>query len=396
MTKEQSQGLGIILLLAFLAAVGPFAIDTYLPSLPAIAKDFEVNSAIIGYSVGSFFAGLAGGQLIAGPLSDRYGRKPILLVGFSLFLLATVACALAPTAQFLIAARLLQGLAAAASPAAGRAVVRDLWEGNEAARAMAYVSMAMAVAPLLAPSIGGLILEFAQWRAIFWALVGFAVIAILLIIFVLPETNGPEKRQDIPLLSYFRAYGTVLKNTQTWGYLLSGGFSTATMFAYIAGSPVVYIEIFDISPRYYGLLFGLNVVGLFVGNWINSQLVVRYGYHLLLAIGVSITLIGTSFLLAASYWQWHNIYAVVIGLFVSVAPVSFVSSNSNVGLLNLFPKNAGAANAVFGLAQFGIGAAATFLIGVLFTGTELAMAQVMWLTAVGSFIATVWLLFSRR
>lgn len=270
MIARPTHGLGIIFLLAFLAAVGPFAIDTYLPSLPAIAKEFEISSAIVGYSVGSFFMGLAAGQLIAGPLSDRYGRKPVLLVGFIVFLFATIACALAPTIEWLIAARLAQGLAASASPAAGRAVIRDVWEGNEAARAMAYVSMAMTLAPLLAPSVGGLILQFFDWRMIFWALVVFAVVAILLIIFVLPETNGPEKRQDIPLLHYFRAYGTVLKHSHTWAYLLSGGFSTATMFAYIAGSPIVYIEIFGVSPSYYGLLFGLNVIGLFVGNWLNS------------------------------------------------------------------------------------------------------------------------------
>lgn len=394
--SARSQHLGIILLLAFLSAVGPFAIDTYLPSLPAIAQDFEVTSALVGYSVGTFFIGLAAGQLLAGPLSDRFGRKPILLAGFALFLLATFACALAPSVEVLIAARLLQGLGASASPAAGRAVVRDLWKGNEAARAMAYVAMAMTLAPLLAPSLGGLILHFSNWRMIFWALVGFALLAMLLIVFYLPETNGPEHRQGVPLLSYFRSYGTVLQHPLTWGYLLSGGFSTATMFAYIAGSPAVYIEIFAVDPSYYGLFFGLNVIGLFIGNWLNSLLVVRYGYHRLLFIGALVTLCGSSFLLFASYSNWHSLVAIVIGLFVAIAPISFVASNSNVGLLNLFPKNAGSANAVFGVAQFGIGAAATFLIGLFFTGTELAMALVMWLTAVCSALAAFSLLMKRN
>ena len=396
MTQQHTQSLGIILLLAFLAAVGPFAIDTYLPSLPDIAKDFDVSSAIVGYSLGSFFAGLAAGQLISGPLSDRYGRKPVLLVGFILFLVATVACALAPTVEFLVAARLFQGLAASASPAAGRAVVRDLWEGNQAARAMAYVAMAMTIAPLLAPSLGSVILYFADWRMIFWALVVFSAIAILLILFYLPETNRPEHRQGGSLWAYFRAYGNVLSHPVTWAYLLCGGLSTATMFAYIAGSPAVYIEIFGVSAHYYGILFGLNVVGLFAGNWINSVLVMRYGYHSLLMVGAIITLVGTSFLLLGAYQQWHSIYTLVIGLFVAIAPVSFVGSNSNVGLLNLFPNNAGASNAVFGVAQFGLGAGAAFLIGVLFQDTELAMSQVMWLTAIGSFAATLWLLWSKE
>lgn len=377
MTKEQSQSLGIILLIAFLAAVGPFAIDTYLPSIPAIAKDFDVTSAVVGYSVGSFFLGLALGQLVAGPLSDRYGRKPILFIGFFLFLLATIACALAPTIEFLIIARALQGAAASASPAAGRAIVRDLWAGNEAARAMAYVSMVMNIAPLLAPSIGGVILMYSDWRTIFWALVIFALMSLFFITVLLPETNGPDKRADIPLADYFRAYGTVLRNPSTWGYLLSGGFSTATMFAYIAGSPVVYIEVFGVDPKYFGLLFGLNVVGLFICNWLNSIYVMRYGYHALLFMGAIMTTVGASVLLTTSYLQINSILTVAIALFLTIAPISFVSSNCNVGVLNLFPQNAGAVNAVFGLAQFGLGAAATVLIGLLFTGTELAMAQVI-------------------
>lgn len=396
MTQAQSRGLGIILLIAFLSAVGPFAIDTYLPSIPAIAKDFDVTSAVVGYSVGSFFFGLALGQLIAGPLSDRYGRKPVLFIGFALFLLATVACALAPSIEFLITARALQGAAASASPAAGRAIVRDLWSGNEAARAMAYVSMVMNIAPLLAPSIGGVILMYSDWRTIFWALVVFALMALFFISFLLPETNGPEQRQEVPLLDYFRAYGKVLRNPKTWGYLLSGGFSTATMFAYIAGSPVVYIEVFGVEPKYFGLLFGLNVVGLFICNWLNSIYVMRYGYHALLFIGAVMTTLGATALLMTSYLQVNSVLTIAVALFFTIAPISFVSSNCNVGVLNLFPRNAGAVNAVFGLAQFGLGAATTVLIGLLFTGTELAMAQVIWLAAISSFAATIWLFLFRH
>lgn len=396
MSNTHTQSVGIILLLAFLAAIGPLSIDTYLPSLPAIAADFGANSSAAQQSVTAFFVGIAAGQLIAGPLSDRYGRRPILLIGFGLFFITCIACALAPNIETLIYARLLQGLSAAVSPAAGRAMVRDIWEGNEAARAMSYITMAMVVAPLLAPMIGGVIMSYWEWRTIFWFLLAFAALALALVLIRLPETNGPEKRGDVRLPDYFRAYGRVLSEQQSWAYLLCGGFSLATMFAYITGSPFVYIEIFNVPEAYFGFFFGLNVVGLFVGNLINARLVTRFGYLTMLVAGVTTTLIGALLLLFTSYFAIGGIVAVVIGLFIAVAPASMVGSNSTVGLMNKFPRNAGAAMGVFGVAQFGLGAAASFLVGVFYTGTPVAMALAMAITAACSFLAMLWLVQIHR
>lgn len=396
MSKTHTQSVGIILLLAFLAAIGPLSIDTYLPSLPAIAADFGANSSAAQQSVTAFFVGIAAGQLIAGPLSDRYGRRPILLIGFGLFFITCIACALAPNIETLIYARLLQGLSAAVSPAAGRAMVRDIWEGNEAARAMSYITMAMVVAPLLAPMIGGVIMSYWEWRTIFWFLLAFAALALALVLIRLPETNGPEKRGDVRLPDYFRAYGLVLSKQQSWAYLLCGGFSLATMFAYITGSPFVYIEIFNVPEAYFGFFFGLNVVGLFLGNLINARLVTRFGYLTMLVAGVTTTLIGALLLLFTSYFAIGGIVAVVIGLFIAVAPASMVGSNSTVGLMNKFPRNAGAAMGVFGVAQFGLGAAASFLVGVFYTGTPVAMALAMAITAACSFLAMLWLVQIHR
>lgn len=392
MSRTHPQSLGIILLLAFLAAIGPLSIDTYLPSLPAIAADFSTSSAAAQQSVTAFFIGIAAGQLIAGPFSDRFGRRPILLIGFGLFFLACIACALAPNIETLIYARLLQGLAAAVSPAAGRAIVRDIWEGNEAARAMSFITMAMVVAPLLAPMIGGVIITYWEWRTIFWLLLIFAASALALVLIRLPETNGPEKRSGIRLPDYFRAYGVVLSQQQSWAYLLCGGFSLATMFAYITGSPFVYIEIFNVPEAYFGFFFGINVVGLFLGNLINARLVTRVGYLPMLIAGVSTTLIGALLLLFTSYFAIGGIVAVAAGLFIAIAPASMVGANSTVGLMNKFPRNAGAAMGLFGVAQFGLGAAASFMVGVFYTGTPVAMALAMTLTATCSFFAMLWLI----
>lgn len=392
MTHPHPQSLGIILLLAFLAAIGPLAIDTYLPSLPAIAIDLGVSSSAVQQSVSAFFIGIAAGQLLAGPLSDRYGRRPILLVGFGLFFIATIACALAPNIETLNAGRLLQGLAASVSPAAGRAMVRDMWAGNEAARAMSYVTMAMVVAPLLAPLIGGFIISYWDWRMIFWALLIFAASALALVMLRLPETNGPEKRGDVKLPDYFRAYGRVLSHQQSWAYLLCGGFSLATMFAYITGSPFVYIEFFNVPETYFGLFFGLNVIGLFIGNLINARLVTAFGYIQMLGYGIAIALIGAFMLTFTSFFAFGGIVAVVIGLFITVAPASMVGSNSTVGLMNLFPRNAGAAMGLFGVAQFGLGAVASILVSLFHTGTPTAMALAMLTTSLCSFFAFLWLL----
>lgn len=396
MTASQRQSLGLILLLAFLAAIAPLSVDTYLPGLPDIAADFGVSSALVQQSVTSFFVGISLGQLLAGPLSDRFGRRPIMLIGFSLFFVATIGCALTRDIHMLILWRALQGLSASVSPAAGRAMVRDLWEGNAAARAMSYITMAVIIAPLIAPTLGSLILVWWDWRMIFWMLLAFVATCVLLILWRLPETNGPEKRGNIFLVDYFRAYARVLRNPHSWAYLFAGGLPYAAMFAYITGSPFVYIEIFHVTTFHFGLFFGLNVVGLFLGTWINSLLVMKYGYHRMLAGGVVVSLLGSLSLLCTSYFEIGGLFAVVAGLFIAVGPGSMIGANATVGLMNLYPHNAGAAAALFGVAQFGLGACTSLLVGLFYDGTPMAMASSMALASLGSFAALVWLVQLRR
>lgn len=394
MTDARRQHLGLILLLAFLAAIGPLSVDTYLPSLPHIAKELGITSALSQQSVTSFFFGIAFGQLLAGPLSDRYGRRPVLLGGFGLYFLATIACAMATSGHSLVLARGLQGFAAAAGPSAGRAIIRDLWEGNRAALAMSYVTMAVIVAPLLAPTLGSGILLFGTWRTIFWMLLIFAASALVLIAFFLPETNGPDKRGNIFLIDYFRAYARVLRRKQSWAYLLCGGLSYSAMFAYITGSPFVYIEQFGVSEFAFGLFFGLNVTGLFLGTWINSLFVMKVGYHKMLTVGVGAMIVGAVSLFIVSYFAIGGLWAMVVALFITVAPGSMIGANSTVGLMNLYPRNAGGAIALFGVMQFGLGAVASLLAGLFYTGTPTAMATIMLVAALGSVAAMLWLLFN--
>lgn len=390
LTQRQTRGL--ILLVAFLTGIGPLSTDTYLPAIPELAASLGVTTAQAQWSISSYFLGIAGGQLVAGPFSDRFGRRPVLLIGFLLFFVATLVCALAPDLQTLITARAVQGAAAAASPAAGRAMVRDLWKGNEAARIMSYVTMAIILAPLVAPTLGGAMIRYWSWRSIFWMLLALAGVAIILVLWRMPETNGPEKRLNVRLADYFRAYRRVLTRKRALAYLICGGFSYAAMFAYITSSSGVYIEQFGVDPAIFGLYFGLNVIGLFVGTWINSLCVTRYGYHTMAASSVLVSLVGSLFLLTVTLLSWGGLPAIMVGLFFTVGPSSMLGANCTTGLMDLFPQNAGAALALFGVSQFGFGALASVFAALIMPGTTLAMTIPMTACILISFMALLWLL----
>lgn len=387
MSRPSTRNPELIVLLGILAAVGPLSIDTYLPSLPAIAREFATTSTAVQQSVSSYFFGLAAGQIISGPLSDRFGRRVILFFGFALYLLACLACAVAPAVGLLIGARAIQGLGASASSAAGRAIVRDVWSGNRAARAMSFIMMVMAFAPLVAPIVGGQIFAHFGWRAVFWLMIGYGLIAVALIIFRLPETNGPERRGGIRIGTYFRAYGHVLTNSRAWAYLACGGASYAVMFGYITGAPFVYIEFFGVNPQYFGLFFAINVIGLFLGNYLNGFFVTRYGYVRLIGIGSAISAASALALLICAHTATGGIVAVVVTLFFAVGPVGMVGANTIAGLLNFYPRNAGTASALFGVSQFGLGAVAGVLVGVFYSGTPAAMGESMTIMAVASLLA---------
>lgn len=386
---DRRRGVEIIVIVASLVAVGPLSIDTYLPSLPAIAAEFGATAALVQQTVSAYFLGLAAGQLLSGPLSDRFGRRRVLLVGLGLYLLASLACVFAATINVLISARAVQGLGASATTAAGRAVVRDVWAGRRAARGMSYVMMVMAFAPLLAPLIGGQIFAYLGWRAIFWLMLGFGALLIGLVLLRLPETNGPARRAGVRLAATFHAYGHVLTSARAWSYLLCGGLSYAAMFAYIGGSPFVYVEFFGVNPQVFGFLFALNVIALTGANWLNSRYVNRLGYRRLLGYGTAVSLAGTLALLVVSLTATGGLIGVVVTLLVAVGPVGMVGANAIAGVMNLYPRNAGAASALFGLSQYGFGAVAGLLVGVFYSGTPVAMALAMTIMATGSLLSWI-------
>lgn len=383
----------LIALLGVMAAIGPLSIDTYLPGLPAIAKALGTSDTLVQQTVSAFFFGLAAGQLISGPLSDRFGRRPVLLTGFTLYIVASVVCAMAGGIESLIVARVVQGLAVSAPAAAGRAVIRDVWSGDHAARSMSFVMMITAFAPFIAPIIGSQIFSFLGWQAIFWFLVGYAIIAFVLLIIYFPETNTPDKRQGVRVSDSFRIYRLILKDIRVWGYLICGGFAFASLFAYITAAPFVYIKHFGINPEYLGYLLAINVVALTIGNWINARFVVRFGHLRMLGGGIIVLAFGATALMLFAVTDTGGFVAIMVALLFCVGPMACIGGNALIGLMNMYPKNAGAVAALFGVCQSGVGSLGGVAVGLIAFSATVSMGLTMSIMALVSLVAFVWLGF---
>jgi MFS transporter, DHA1 family, multidrug resistance protein len=367
----------LIPLLGALAAFGPMSIDMYLPSLPAIARDFAVPVSTVQLTLSAFFLGFAGGQLVYGPLSDRYGRRPVLMAGIGLYVLTSALCALSGSVGGMAAARLVQALGGGAASVIARAMVRDLFESNEAARTMSLMVMVTGLAPLGAPLLGGQVLLWLGWRSIFWVLAAFGAACLAVTALRVPETNPPQRRRAVRLWAVLGGYGQVLGSRHAVGNILAGGLALAGMFAYISGTPFVYIELYGVSPQLYGFLFGLNIVGMMLGAYGNSRLVTRLGSGFMLGVGTAaISVAGVALLLCA--WSgWGGLLGIVVPLFFYVGSLNLISANAMARTLQHFPRIAGTAAALYGAVQFTLGALTGALVGLLHNGTAVPMAAVI-------------------
>jgi DHA1 family bicyclomycin/chloramphenicol resistance-like MFS transporter len=373
-----------IAVLGMLTAIAPLSIDMYLPAMPGLAEEFSVDPAYVQYSLSLFFLGLASGQLTYGPLSDRYGRRPILYFGITLYLIAAVACALSTSVGMLIVARAAQGFGAAAAPVMSRAVVRDRFEGSKAASVMSFVVMVMATAPLVAPIIGGLVLTFATWQGIFWLLCLYALMCLVALTVLLPESHPPERRtRDRSLFAQYVGYLALLRRGPIALFLICGGLMFGALFSYVAASSFVYISQFGVDKTVFGFYFGANVLAMLIGTAANGRLVMRFGYRALLGVAVANTLACSLVLLMTTLSGFGGFWGVAIPLFFLLSTVGVAGANTVAGLLDLAPDAAGAASALFGVVQFSCGALATWLVGVL-GGDAAAMAIVMCMASAGS------------
>lgn len=379
--------LRFIITLGLLSGLVAAAVDMYLPAMPALAQALGSDIGAVQQTLSMFLLGAAVSQAIFGPLADRFGRRPILLVGMTLFALSSLLCTQVVDVEQLIVLRLAQALGAAAGNVVVQALIRDLYEREEAARMMSFVMAVMTIIPLLAPAVGGYLLVWAGWQSIFWCLSLFGLLAVLLVFFSVPETLPAEKRQPLHPASLARAYWSILKHRNAMAYNLCGAFVFATMFAFITGSPFVYIEYFGVEPHYFGYLFAANIALMMCCNYFNARWIERLGSGRLLRIGIAIHVIAAGFLLLNSWTGMAGLVGVVVPCVISVGVLGLVASNSTSATLACFDSHGGKASGVLGVTRMGLGALSGAMVGVLHNGSILVMAAVMLVCAVLAWLA---------
>lgn len=373
----------LLLILGGLSAFGPLAIDLYLPAFPAMARSFATDTEQIQLSLAAYFVGLALGQLFYGPVADRFGRRKPLIFGISLFTLASVACAFAPSLEWLLLARFAQALGGCAGMVVNRAIVRDLCSPIESARVFSQLMLVMGVAPILAPLVGGWLMVLGGWQSIFASLALFSAAFGILVLFRLPETLS----MDVPrsqLSSALGRYARLLREPEFMFHALTGGIAMAGMFAYIAGSPFVFIELYGVPAEHYGWLFGLNSAGFILAAQLNGRLLRRRTPLQLLRRTTVLFMCGTLALLLIASLQTAALWPLIVPLFFCMALLALVIPNSSACALAGQGHQAGVASALMGTMQFTIAGVVSALVAALHDGTALPMALMISLCGVGS------------
>ncbi|WP_282397470.1 multidrug effflux MFS transporter [Pseudomonas sp. PS01298] len=373
--------LRIILILGALSAFAPLAIDFYLPGFPAMATAFATDEKHIQLTLAVYFGGLAIGQLIYGPLADRFGRRGPLLSGVTLFTLASFACAFAPSLEWLIGARFVQALGGCAGMVISRAVVSDKYDAVGSAKVFSQLMLVTGLAPILAPLAGGLMVGLWGWQSIFLALSIFSVMAAVAVAVGLPETF-PAHQPRQPLSGSLRRYGSLLSDRVYLGYALTGGISIAGMFAYIAGSPFVFIKLYGVPAEHYGWVFGSNAVGFILMAQVNARLLAKRGPAFLLSRTVWLYMLAALTLLGIAALRTDALWPLLVPLFICIASLGCILPNTSACAMAGQGARAGSASALLGCIQFGVAAGAASLVGVLHDGTAMPMAMVISLCGV--------------
>ena len=368
--------LRIILILGALSAFGPLAIDFYLPGFPAMAAAFGTDETRIQSTLASYFLGLSFGQLIYGPVADRFGRRVPLLVGVLVFTLASLGCAVAPTLESLVVLRFMQALGGCAGMVLARAIVTDKCDTIGAAKVFSQLMLVMGLAPILAPVLGGFLVNTTGWRSIFLVLTAFSACCALAVYLGLPESMAVD-RPRLPLRGAPRQYARLLTHWSFLGHALTGGIAMAGMFAYIAGSPFVIIKLYGVPAEHFGWVFGANAAGFILVAQINARLLSRFGPHWLLRRMVWVYLGAGVALLAVTALRPTQLWPLLVPLFACIASLGAIIPNASACAMAGQGPRAGSASAMLGFLQFGIAALSSSLVGWLANGTAVPMALVM-------------------
>ncbi|MEH1790367.1 MAG: multidrug effflux MFS transporter [Nostoc sp.] len=381
--------LSFTVFLGALSALPPLSIDMGLPAFPTISEALRASSGSVGLTLSLFMLGFALAQLVFGPLSDRFGRRPVLLFGCGLFTLAGAACAVAPSINSLIAWRLVQGAGAGAGMVMTLAIVRDLFEGATARAQLSYVNLVMSVAPMIAPTIGGRVLMMAGWRAIYGTLAIAGLFLVLSIALGLSESIGHRDVNAIQPVRLIKNYGRILTNPICLGYALVNAFNFGCMFAYVAGSPLVMLNVFGVSTATYGWLFASTAFGIMAGSFLNGRLSIRGVLpSRLLTVGLVTATASAIALVIVSVSGAAQVITLMPLLVINTFCRGIISPNAMHGAIQPVPESAGVAAAVVGFMQMLAGAVASGLVAFLYDGhTAIAMSSVMAIFAIASFAA---------
>ncbi|MFC4603061.1 multidrug effflux MFS transporter [Rhodococcus kronopolitis] len=353
----------MLLALALLSAIAPLAIDMYLPGLPALGDDLGTSTQSVQLTLTTFMAGLGIGQLVVGPLSDGWGRRKLLLAGAATFAVSGALCALAPSAEVLIGARLLQGLSGGAAIVLARAVIADRATGETAAKLFSVMMIIGGVAPVVAPLLGGALLDPVGWRGIFWVLTGAGVVMVVGILTLIPETLPPERRHGGGLAALAHNMRYVLGNRRYVGYALTFMFGFGALFSYISASPFVIQEVLGLSPGQFSVVFGVNSIGIVAGSIVNTRLIGRFRARQLLTFGVAMLLVAGLALLAEVTVGGAHTVVVLPLLFAVTTSIGFVMGNATALGQSQVSEAAGTGSALMGAGQFGLAAVISPLVG---------------------------------
>jgi MFS transporter, DHA1 family, multidrug resistance protein len=374
---ERKQYNTIILVLGALSAIGPFSIDMYLPGFPAIAADLRTDIAHVGLSLTSFFIGISIGQIAYGPVMDRYGRKKPLMLGLFVYIVAALSCALSPSINFLIIMRFFLALGGCVGMAGSRAVVRDLFSGSETARVLSALVMVFGVSPIVAPTIGGLVVAMIGWRFIFLILAAIAMFILAAVCLFLQESRGPDISISLHPRDVIFEYLNLFRESAFVIYTFSSAVAVGGFFSYISGSPFTYIKLLGFNVTQFGWMFSINAVGLIVASQLNRVWLRRHNSAEILLMVTAVQFCVVMLLLIIPFGELGSKIVTISLIFCYLFCFGFVNPNAMALGLQPFVRNAGSASALMGSLQMVIGALASALVSYLYNGTAMPMVRVM-------------------
>jgi DHA1 family bicyclomycin/chloramphenicol resistance-like MFS transporter len=393
MKSETRNSTFIILILGALSTVTPFSIDMYLPAFSQIAEDFGSTPAQIAFSVTSYFIGLAIGQMIYGPLLDRFGRKRPLYFGLTIYTITTIGCMQAQTVEALVIMRFVQALGGCVAWVAALAMVRDFFPIHKSAKIFSLLILVIGLSPLLAPTIGGFIAAGLGWRWVFLVLAIITVVILLVVIFFLPEGHQPDRTVSLKAKPMFLTFYSILTQPQFCTYALAGAFSFSSLFTYVAGSPVIFMENFNLTPREYGGVFALLSVGFIGGSQLNIFINKKYTSDQIFRVALIILVVTSIIFLIGASNNWYGLTGTLILFFIALACLGLTNPNANALGLAPFTKNIGSASALLSFLQIGIAGLASGGVGLFHSTSSIPVATIMTCTSV---VALVVLMVGRK